>query len=305
MKKINLKGHKYGMLTVIQEAPKTGHGVRWECRCDCGGRTTSLTNNLRRGIATSCGCIGSAKTIKRNKDTSTHGMRSSDMYSLWKQLYKHTVVQKWECTKKGGKYFTQWAIDNGWKVGNKYTLILLDETKPIGPDNCKLHLLTPNLTGKKFNRLLVLSKSPIKTNATLWECMCDCSTLTVATTRQLISGGKKSCGCAKRDATIQRNKNSATHGLRNHPLYRIHRGMVNRCKDKSNKYYGAKGVTVCTEWGNVVVFSTWMIQHGWKSGMCIHRKNGDKGYSPNNCELMTRSEHSTLHNNLRFKNKAL
>ena len=122
-----------------------------------------------------------------------------------------------------------------------------------------------------------------------------------ASTRQLVSGLKKSCGCQKHDSLVQRNKDNATHGLRNHPLYRIYRGMLNRCNDQDNKYYGGRGVTVCKEWiSSVVPFFVWMISNGWEQGKVIHRKDSNLGYSPDNCLLMTRSEHSTYHNNVRY-----
>ena len=55
------------------------------------------------------------------------------------------------------------------------------------------------LTGKKFNRLTVIS--PAGTDGRqhrLWECKCDCSGTTFATTSDLRHGHKKSCGCLKR-----------------------------------------------------------------------------------------------------------
>lgn len=298
MKKLNLVGEPpFGLLTVMSEAPKKKTATQWHCLCACGGTAICSTNNLRRGVSKSCGCVGKEKIVNRNKQNTTHGMRNSDMYSLWVQLGKYTVCAEWH---NNGKLFEQWALDKGWSSGNKYSLLIKDETKPVGPDNCVLHLKTPNLIGVKYNKLLVLNKSDKKGNATYWDCVCVCEQLTTASTRQLLHGFKKSCGCAKTEAVIKRNKDNATHGFHNHPLYRIRRGMINRCSNKSNKYYGAKGVTVCDEWKNEIIpFITWMLQQGWERGMCIHRKHSDKGYSPDNCEVMTRSAHSTLHNNLR------
>ena len=57
-----------------------------------------------------------------------------------------------------------------------------------------------DLTGQKFHRLQVVQKSEQqrKTDAVLWDCICDCGSKTTATTAQLRSGHKKSCGCIKR-----------------------------------------------------------------------------------------------------------
>ena len=57
-----------------------------------------------------------------------------------------------------------------------------------------------DLTGQKFHRLQVVQKSEeqSKADAVLWDCICDCGSKTTATTAQLRSGHKKSCGCLKR-----------------------------------------------------------------------------------------------------------
>ena len=59
-----------------------------------------------------------------------------------------------------------------------------------------------DLTGKKFFKLTVLKEADInrdKKKNVIWECECDCpeKTITFATTHDLQSGHKKSCGCLK------------------------------------------------------------------------------------------------------------
>src|SRR5579859_8026982 len=66
MKKRNLVGQKFNMLTVISSAPKIKKDNAWNCRCDCGKiiivRTKTLTCNEQK----SCGCLISkcGKVIK-------------------------------------------------------------------------------------------------------------------------------------------------------------------------------------------------------------------------------------------------
>lgn len=56
-----------------------------------------------------------------------------------------------------------------------------------------------DLTGQKFNKLTVLHRGEQKkANAVTWVCRCDCGTETLATTNELRSGHKKSCGCLKK-----------------------------------------------------------------------------------------------------------
>lgn len=56
-----------------------------------------------------------------------------------------------------------------------------------------------DLTGQKFNKLTVLHRAENQYgDAVRWICRCECGTETVATTNDLRSGHKKSCGCLKR-----------------------------------------------------------------------------------------------------------
>ena len=57
-----------------------------------------------------------------------------------------------------------------------------------------------DLTGQKYNHLMVVKKSKNQTRAdgVLWDCICDCGNVTTAVTHDLRSGHKKSCGCLKK-----------------------------------------------------------------------------------------------------------
>jgi hypothetical protein len=52
----DLTGQRFGMLTVIGLAATPGGNVLWQCRCDCGGESLVLSNNLAKGNSKSCGC---------------------------------------------------------------------------------------------------------------------------------------------------------------------------------------------------------------------------------------------------------
>ena len=53
-----MTGHKYGLLTVIEEdvEKSTPETVKWKCLCDCGNTVIVAGRNLRSGNTTSCGC---------------------------------------------------------------------------------------------------------------------------------------------------------------------------------------------------------------------------------------------------------
>jgi len=61
-----------------------------------------------------------------------------------------------------------------------------------------------DLTGQKFNMLTVIEKSPTKNrDRVMWVCKCECGSATEASSNDLLSGHKKSCGCIKRRPKAQ------------------------------------------------------------------------------------------------------
>lgn len=68
MSLIDIKGQRFGRLTVIEKLPNEP-GVKasiWRCRCDCGRETTAQGAVLRKGQKQSCGCLRS-KTYRSNE----------------------------------------------------------------------------------------------------------------------------------------------------------------------------------------------------------------------------------------------
>lgn len=96
-----------------------------------------------------------------------------------------------------------------------------------------------DLTGQTFNNLTVIRKADEQDGQkTMWICRCICGTETKASTTEIKSGHKKSCGCRKRksnakDLTGQRFgrltviKRNGTNQ---------HRRAIWRCKCDCGKY---------------------------------------------------------------------
>ena len=86
-------------------------------------------------------------------------------------------------------------------------------------------------------------------------------------------------------------KHKYTCRKRIHRLYPVWTSMKQRCfneKNKTYKYYGGRGITVCEEWLNPSKFIDWCINNGWKEGLQIDRINNDGNYDPLNCRFVTR-----------------
>lgn len=89
----------------------------------------------------------------------------------------------------------------------------------------------------------------------------------------------------------------ATHGWSQHPLYNVFKSMHNRCEDPKNQAYeryGGRGITVCEEWSldNFENYMSWAFANGWQKGLEIDRIDNNKGYSPDNCRIVTPKENS-------------
>jgi hypothetical protein len=152
-----------------------------------------------------------------------------------------------------------------------------------------------DLTGKKFERLLVLAHSEHRYGETYWLCQCDCGVEKVVRGSSLVTGKTKSCGCFARDKITQLNKTYSArrkHGLAGTPEYHAWHDMVSRCNKTSHESYtdyGGRGITVCERWHNFENFISDMGSRPSPSHS-LERVNNSEGYYPENCIWATRFE---------------
>ena len=58
-----------------------------------------------------------------------------------------------------------------------------------------------NEIGNTYGYLTVIDTAPSKNSRAMWLCKCKCGNECIVSGKQLRSGGTKSCGCLKREAT--------------------------------------------------------------------------------------------------------
>jgi len=148
-----------------------------------------------------------------------------------------------------------------------------------------------NLNNNIYGRLKVLEFDSLNENKrALWKCRCDCGNEIIVSSKHLISGNTKSCGCLQKEVA---SKNKLKHDMSKTRFYRIWMQMKARCNNKNNgSYYkyGALGIRVCNRWLSFENFYLDMYEsylkhiiiHG-EADTTIERKDGKNNYNKDNC----------------------
>ena len=152
-----------------------------------------------------------------------------------------------------------------------------------------------DISGQRFGRLVVESRTKKCGHDWYWVCRCDCGLAVSALSGNLRSGRQKSCGCLQREQTKTR---STIHGATvNRTWTREYSSWQNakrRCFDPRREtfpHYGGRGITMCDEWRKS--FAAFLRDMGpCPAGHSIDRIDHDGHYEPTNCRWATQVEQS-------------
>ncbi len=82
------------------------------------------------------------------------------------------------------------------------------------------------------------------------------------------------------------NNPNYKHGGKGTRLYRIWKGMKNRCSNPNSptaKWYFKKGISLHEEWKKFEPFKEWADSSGYSDLLTIDRVNSSGNYCPDNC----------------------
>jgi len=153
-----------------------------------------------------------------------------------------------------------------------------------------------DLTGKKFGKLLVLSRNKeikAKNKQSHWNCICDCGNTVVVNSSNLVRGHTSSCGCIKVEAITK-------HGMHNSPEYRAYQSMLDRCYNPNNgeyENYGGRGISVCEAWRDSFVNFFTDMGNKPSPNLSLDRIDVNGDYSPENCrwtDIYTQARNRTI-----------
>ena len=194
-KKIDLTGQKFGKLTVIRDtSTRKGSEVVWECECECGEVRYASISQLKYGQIKACRVCAKRTQGKRSKDELV-GLVFGELTVLSQSSERYYKAVLWECVCSCGAH-------------TKVTTACLKAELVKTCGMCLQSRRDEQLLGKSFGKWAVIRSST--SNGRKYECICECGTLREVWGYLLLNGKSTSCGCSRREPTIENTASENT-----------------------------------------------------------------------------------------------
>ncbi|MFP5528102.1 hypothetical protein ACLGL1_06465 [Peptococcus simiae] len=187
---LDLKGERFGNLTALYRIQNDEKGyAKWLCQCDCGNKVVENTKRLKRGTTTSCGCVPKTNARNGNKAENLIGGKYGKLTVIKRVENKNSRVS-WLC-----------KCDCGNEKVTTAQLLKSGKTKSCGCLRGFQSNHYKDISGKKFDRLLVIEPTNLRDNrgSIIWKCLCDCGNECIVTEDNLVRKKTTSCGCRKKE----------------------------------------------------------------------------------------------------------
>jgi len=154
---IDLRGKRFGNLTVLIKLNSDRGGVSWLCQCDCGDTRVAYSSELNRGLRCRT-CLHCARiaVVEAHK---THGRSYSNIYKIWQGIIQRCYNERNSNYKTYGavgvkvcpewlsspETFIKWAEGEGYRKG--LTIDRKDVTGDYTPTNCRFITRSENSKG--------------------------------------------------------------------------------------------------------------------------------------------------------------
>ena len=169
----DLTNNTYGEWTVLERDPNKSS--YWICKCSCGKISSVRSSALTGGKSKSCGHSINMKNLTNKKFGKLTPIKPTS------ERKQGSVV--WECKCECGNTCK--------KTARELNLLKFPSCGCLSP------YIKEDLTNKTYGLLTVLGRAKIqdKFGRCIWQCKCQCGSITNVSTSNLISGHTISCGC--------------------------------------------------------------------------------------------------------------
>ena len=146
----DIRGQKYGKLTVREFHHSDKVTTFWLCDCECGKATVKSLHQIKYGRPSNCGCVPKNNNRPKRNNVSTHHMSGTRLHKIWKSIRKRCnctntayreyrdyyargirVCEEWDDFEA----FYKWAMANGYK--DNLSIDRIDVNGNYEPCNCR------------------------------------------------------------------------------------------------------------------------------------------------------------------------